>query len=585
MKEYWKLYKESFVILKSNYQKFIGYMIAANLVLVVLLIPLTKGIFNIIMKTKGLDYITNGLLKKFIVSPQGISVVLISLIIGSIVILLEIGGVIVLSHQSMVGAKESRFIDIFRYTLTKLKYLFSFDGLIIVIYFIVIAPMLDKNLKASIFEQLRIPGFIMTVIESNTFYYSSLMICTVLAFYLAFRWMFSLHVLLLDEDHNKKFLKASSQLIKRHFKEVFKFGFFTFIIELIILLISFAAYIVLSILLIAFLPLNFEFSIIFVLSLGMAIILIVSTLSSSMNIIRMTQLYYRISDHDIVEIEVKTIEKHTVFNRFLNNKFVVLIAVVAIVITANVYIYVLYEGFDSVKYDVEITAHRGSSLEAPENTLSALKKAIENGADYAEIDIQLTKDNHIILLHDETFERTTGNTFQPDELTLDEIKSLEAGSWFSDQYADEVIPTLQEVIDLTKGKLKLNIEIKGSKYSPKIIEEMIKIIELNDYSDSCVITSLVYEDLEIVESLKPELKTGYIMFVAIGDLEKLNVDFYSVEETNVTESFVSKAHSSGREVHVWTINDELSMGEMLDLGVDNIITDNDALLKDIINNK
>lgn len=584
MKEYWKLYKESFVILKENYQKFLGYMIVANLVLVVLLVPLTKGVFNFIMKTKGLDYITNGLLKKFIVSPQGISVVLISLIIGSIVILLEIGGVIVLSHQSMAGAKESRFIDIFRYTLTKLKYLFSFDGLIIVIYFIIIAPMLDKNLKASIFTQLKIPGFIMTVIESNTFYLTSLVICTILAFYLAFRWMFSLHVLLLDEHHNKKFLKASSQLIKKNFKEVFKFGFFTLIIETIILIVSLIAYLIVSILLIAFLPLNFELSIIFVLSIGMGLILIVSTLSSSMNIIRMTQLYYRISEHDIVEIEVKTIEKHTIFNQFLNNKWVVSIALVVIMIMAYVYIYMLYEGFDTVKYDVEITAHRGSSLEAPENTLSALKNAIENGADYAEIDIQLTKDNQIILLHDETFERTTGNTSRPDELSLVDIKSLDAGTWFSSDFSEEKIPTLQEVMDLSKGILKLNIEVKGSKHSPGIIKELIEVIELNDYEDSCVITSLVYEDLEAIESLRPDLKTGYIMFVAIGDLEKLDVDFYSVEETNVTESFVSKAHSSGREVHVWTINDETSMGSMLDLGVDNIITDNEALLKDIIEN-
>ncbi|MBI9012667.1 MAG: glycerophosphodiester phosphodiesterase [Clostridiales bacterium] len=582
MKEYWKLYKESFDILKKNYQKFLGYMIVANLVLVVLLIPFTKGIFNFIMKTKGLDYITNGLLKKFIVSPQGISVVLISLIVGSIVILLEIGGVIVLSHQSMVGAKESRFVDIFRYTLTKLKYLFSLDGLIIVIYFIIIAPMLDKNLKASIFTQLKIPGFIMTVIESNIFYFTSLIICTLLALYLAFRWMFSLHVLLLDGQNNKKFLKASSRLIKKNFKEVLKFGFFTLIIEVIILTISFVVYFIVSILLIAFLPLNFEFSIIFVLSIGMGLILIASTLSSSMNIIRMTQLYYRISEYDIVEIEVKTVEEHTMFNRFLNNKWVVGIAVVVVVVVANIYIYLLYEGFDTVKYDVEITAHRGSSFEAPENTLSALKKAMLNGADYAEIDIQLTNDNQIILLHDETFERTTGSANRPDELSLAEIKSLDAGAWFSSEFTDEKIPTLQEVIDLSKGKLKLNIEVKGSKYSPNIINELIKVIEYNNYSDSCVITSLRYEDLEAIESLKPDFKTGYIMFVAIGDIEKLNVDFYSVEETNVTEAFVSKAHSSGREVHVWTINDEASMGNILDLGVDNIITDYDALLKNLI---
>ncbi len=133
-----------------------------------------------------------------------------------------------------------------------------------------------------------------------------------------------------------------------------------------------------------------------------------------------------------------------------------------------------------------------------------------------------------------------------------------------------------------RNKIKLNIEIKGSHYSPDIYNELIELIKLNNFKYDSVITSLNYEDLEAIETKAPYLKTGYIMFVALGDLEKLNVDFYSVEETNVNESFVEKAHEIGREVHVWTINEKDDMQKMLDYGVDNIITDQDKILKELL---
>ncbi len=99
---------------------------------------------------------------------------------------------------------------------------------------------------------------------------------------------------------------------------------------------------------------------------------------------------------------------------------------------------------------------------------------------------------------------------------------------------------------------------------------------------SCVVTSLDYEIIQGIEAIEPSIKTGYIMYVAIGDLKDVNVDFYSVEMSNVNEKFIAKAHLLGREVHVWTVNNEGDMESMLLLGVDNIITDYDALLRDVI---
>ena len=112
-----------------------------------------------------------------------------------------------------------------------------------------------------------------------------------------------------------------------------------------------------------------------------------------------------------------------------------------------------------VRRDVEVTAHRGSSGRAPENTLSALRAAIEDGADYAEIDVQETADGHVVLLHDTDLERIAGVDRKIWEVELAELKRYDAGSWFGEAFRKERVPTLEEAIDLVSGRLKLNIEL------------------------------------------------------------------------------------------------------------------------------
>src|SRR5262249_58570925 len=107
-----------------------------------------------------------------------------------------------------------------------------------------------------------------------------------------------------------------------------------------------------------------------------------------------------------------------------------------------------------------VTAHRGSSRDAPENTLAAIRKAIEQGADYAEIDIHLTADGVPVLLHDEDLQRLAGVARRPDELTLAELQRIDVGSRFSHAFAGEAGPTPAEVIDSTRGRSRPNIQLK-----------------------------------------------------------------------------------------------------------------------------
>jgi glycerophosphoryl diester phosphodiesterase len=229
-------------------------------------------------------------------------------------------------------------------------------------------------------------------------------------------------------------------------------------------------------------------------------------------------------------------------------------------------------------HQVAVTAHRGSSKHAPENTLSAVRRAIKDGADYAEIDVQETADGVVVLLHDTDLMRLAGVNKKIWEVTYAEIKSLDAGSWFSKEFKNERIPTLAETLELSRDEIKLNIELKFNGHEKQLVESVVKIIQNHNFVSQCVISSLNYAGLQKVTSLNPDLQTGYIVARSIGNMFAADIDFLSLASGIVTADVVAAADKNKKEVHVWTINSPDSMSYFIDLGVDNIITDYPARL-------
>ncbi len=235
-----------------------------------------------------------------------------------------------------------------------------------------------------------------------------------------------------------------------------------------------------------------------------------------------------------------------------------------------------------VRRDVKVTAHRGSSGRAPENTLSALRAAIEDGADYAEIDVQETADGRIVLLHDTDLKRIAGLDRKIWEVDLAELQRCDVGSWFSDAFRGERVPTLEEAIDLVRGRLKLNIELKYNGRDKDLAAAVVRIVSAKGFQEECVISSLKGAALREVRELDPTLKVGHIVFDAVGDLTKQDVDFLAVRAGTTKAGLVRRAHGRGLEVHVWTVNAEPAMRSYIDLGVDNILTDRPEVLRRVI---
>ena len=215
---------------------------------------------------------------------------------------------------------------------------------------------------------------------------------------------------------------------------------------------------------------------------------------------------------------------------------------------------------------VLIIGHRGAAGLEPENTLRSFKRALELGVDYIETDVHLTKDGHPVLIHDETVDRTTDGTGPVKGFTLDEIRKLDAGR-------GEKVPTLQELLDLAKGKVGLHIELKD----PKAYEIVIRTVEENGIEEEVFLTSGDTEVLKKVRAINPSIATEHIFGNPPQDAISLALEAgakrISCHIRYLSEVFVGEAHRHKLEVIAWPPDTPEEMRKAVDLGVDLICTD------------
>ncbi len=272
--------------------------------------------------------------------------------------------------------------------------------------------------------------------------------------------------------------------------------------------------------------------------------------------------------------------------RWANKKTALASISVAVVFSLVTLFYVVYNGSaiaGGILGTVQITAHRGSSKEAPENTMAAIKQAVNDLADFVEIDVQETADGVVVLGHDSSLRRVAGVNRSIGSYSLEELKGLDVGEWFSGDYKGEQIPTLEEVMEYCKGKINLNIEIKSAGDDSLLPEKVALLIDKYQMNEQCVVTSSRFIYLTRIKKLDEKIRTGYIVSAAYGNYYSSDdIDLISLQSSFVTERLVEGAHLKGKAVHAWTVNSKSEMERMKMLSVDNIITDYPVLAREII---
>ena len=230
---------------------------------------------------------------------------------------------------------------------------------------------------------------------------------------------------------------------------------------------------------------------------------------------------------------------------------------------------------------LQITAHRAGAIAAPENTVAALKQAIADRADWAEIDVQLAADREIVVMHDIDLARVGGGNRRVDQASLAEIQALDVGMLFGEQFKGERVPTLRQMLAAAGDHIRLNIELKphGRGDAAELTRRVIEQLREVQLVSRCRLCSQSYEGLQQARQLEPQLELGYIEGAGVGDSTLLDVDFLMVKSSLATPQFVARAAQRGKQVHAWTVNDPEQVAHLLDAGVANLITDKPALMR------
>lgn len=233
--------------------------------------------------------------------------------------------------------------------------------------------------------------------------------------------------------------------------------------------------------------------------------------------------------------------------------------------------------------EIQITAHRGSTLHAPENTMAAVRQAIEEMADSVEIDVQMTKDGVVVLGNDASLKRVAGVNRAISNMTLEEVQKLDVGGFFSPEFSGEQIPTLADVLAVCRGNIHVNIEIKPARRNSTIAECVVELIREQEMERECTVMSASMIYLNRVKELEPKLRTGYIISAAYGDFEPgQQVDIVSIRYPFADEKLVAHIHSQGKRVYAWTVNIPAEVKRLKQAGVDGIITDRPVMVREMV---
>jgi glycerophosphoryl diester phosphodiesterase len=240
-----------------------------------------------------------------------------------------------------------------------------------------------------------------------------------------------------------------------------------------------------------------------------------------------------------------------------------------------------------------LIAHRGLSSRAPENTLAAFERAIVAGADMLELDVHLTADERIAVIHDRTLQRTTTGNGAVRSYTSRETSRFDAGSWFDPRFASERVPMLEDVLDLVRGRGQVNVELKSHFFhreEPGLLERLVvDVIRRSQMLDYTILTSFDQRIVRTLRSIEPTVTTG-ILYHGQRDLFRrpseiaryCGASVFICSGSQLSEAMLRDIRASGLTIAVYTVNEPSEALRLSALGIDAIISDAADLIRNTI---
>lgn len=580
-------YRQNFALIRRNLSAILWFELFYKMLAALVLYPLILMGLDYAIKRSGLTFLTGKNLKVFLSNPVSLTIGILLIIVMVIFALYELSVLVICFEKSRLGETVNA-VEIAFAGLTKMRKFFHPIGFLYFFVLLAALTFLDFPFASVLVSVTGIPDYLHRAFQDNSILYWLAVGLSVVVLWFFWSYIFTIHFIVLRGMRFKEAIQETRKLIRgRVFRINVRFLFW-YLLVFALLFIFYALVIVAgaAIIMLIF-PADTELVTFLTLSrvVGSAssfllysfftpfFFVVVSTYFQ-----RMTQGKVPQPENESTPLKIRTFKSHRV----------ILGLILLAIIGTNTGIMIKSLSDGVIRRLVfartpEITAHRGSSLEAPENTIASIEKAIEDGADYAEIDVRMTGEGSVVLMHDASLKRTAGIDEMVWDISLDDLKELDVGFFFSEEFTGEAVPTLEEVIEVASGRIRLNIEIKTSSMTPDLPRKVAELVIEKGFSNQCVVTSFNYDSLVQVKSVSSDIRTGLIITMPLGSYTELeHVDFYSLNALFISARQIDMIHRLGYEIHVWGVKDEQIVQKMVDFGADNIIVTDPIMAREAV---
>lgn len=581
------MFRECINLFKKSGRILVLFEISMQLVTFVAIVPLVGFIIDGTINLAGLKFLTNANISQLLRSVWTLPMSALVVLIAAVQIILNFTGVIV----CFKAAEEERRLSFSQlvYELTSsIKRMFSAGISSLMLHLLLILPAISLPAAGGLISAIGMPDILSRIIPNPKILLMVYSAAVVLCLTIGIKWIISLPIYVCRHCSFRAARRQSSRLISGNT--------FSVLVSLLLWSLGYlTAFIVI---------------IIIVTGIGIGTLnlfgITVSYGSKSLKFIKCLLLFvvFLFSAGTVPHFAAATFIKYKTLlskrkvisqskckkafvHKNKKNRIIAVLTAMALVFVDSIYIFRLASGDASVRFLLNIRpqtiAHRGYSTVAPENTEYAFLAAMQQGTDGIELDVQQTSDGVPVVIHDISLKRVAGINRKVSSYTYDELSQIDVGSWYNPEFSDARIMTLEEVLQLTDGKIFLNIELKRGALTNNIEQQVADLINEYGIKNKCCVTSFSYDSLKRIKECDEDIKTGLIMSIATGNFYSLEaVDAFSIKSMFISSQVVNNAHQVGKEVYAWTVNNTSEMHRMLGLNVDHIITDRPALLMEQI---
>jgi len=582
------LFFKSLKDLKENIRQYILFGLLSMFATSFIFIPIISFIFQRMIMLYNSGVVLNQDVFKIVLDKDNLFSLFLILLLAITFIFMEMAIYILIAHKKYFK-KDIYISEAFFTALSKLPRLLSIELIYFFFLIIFIIPLVELPVQSPIGQTVELPQFFEAKVESNPLYTALYTAIIIGLLYVIYRFIFTLHGILLRKEKISQAMKHSFRLTKK--------GTAINIGKLIVINGLYIGFGVLVLYGISYIQANINYTPPlaikkYLLTLSGLFFTFHTMLLTPFNMIFLTRLYYEVDirghfehdgDHRVYgpKDEVRLLcfdvvrKSEAYMCSHFRKKKITAILLILFTIAFSIYTTLTKQGiYVNSGRDVEIIAHRAGYKTAPENTLIAIEEAIEKGVMIIELDIQLTKDGVPVLHHDYALTRMVGVSKRVSDVTYRELQTYTIKNT-----VNEKIPSLIDALKTIDKRAYVLLDLKSDKSTKKLIDAIVQDLRSSGMTDYVYIQSFNTNLLKYAREKAPEIRLGQVIYFFWGSLDALDVDFYTLHYTMLSRDLVKEIKKHDRLMWVWTIEDEDILRETLKYDIDGVITSDVDMVK------